>query len=108
MPQLIRAFGKFFALSPPGFGAKMDMVMTMRTLRRILAMSPAAWEVVIRALQLSCVMLYCAFMLLVEGGAFTYETRYLHYTARELLTMPQAVLLLAAIASAVIEERTER
>lgn len=85
----------------------MDVVMTMRTLRRILAMSPAAWEAVIRALQLSCVMLFCAFMLLVEGGAFTYETRYLHYTARELLTMPQAVLLLAAIASAVIEERAD-
>ena len=54
-------------MSPPGFGAKMDVVMTMRTLRRILAMSPAAWEVVIRALQLSCLMLFCAFMLLVEA-----------------------------------------
>lgn len=68
-------------------------------------MSPPAWEVVIRALQLSCVLLFSAFMLLLEAGTFTYETREYFYIARELAAQPQAVLLLAAIASVVIEEQ---
>ncbi len=67
-------------------------------------MSSPAWEVVIRALQLTCVLLFCAFMLLLEAGVFKYETSHLYYIARELATLPQAILLIAAIASAVIEE----
>lgn len=71
-------------------------------------MSPGAWEVIIRAMQLTCVMLFGAFVLLLEAGAFTYETSRLHYLARELMNVPQAVLMLAVIASAVIEENSAR
>ena len=70
-------------------------------------MSAPAWEVVIRALQLSCVLLFCAFALLLEAGVFRAETSYLHNLADELIALPQAILLIAAIASAVIEERVD-
>lgn len=83
----------------------MGLVIHMKTIRRILSMSPAAWEVVIRALQLSCVMLFCAWMLLLDGGVFTADTAHLYRLARELMTLPQAVLLIAALASVLIEER---
>ena len=76
----------------------------MKTIRRILTMSPQAWEVVIRSLQFTCVLLLCAFALLANAGTYTTETSYVYHLARELATLPQAILLLAAIASAVIEE----
>ncbi len=68
-------------------------------------MSPAAWEALIRGIQLSCVMLFCAWMLLLEGGTFKAATANLHWMAHELTTLPQAVLLIAVLASALIEER---
>ena len=68
-------------------------------------MSTLSWEIVIRALQLSCVMLFCAYMLLMEAGPFTYATSDLHYIACELISQPQAILLLATLASVIVEER---
>lgn len=68
-------------------------------------MSDAAWEALMRGLQLSCVLLFCAWMLLVDGGVYKAATADLHALARELAALPQAVLLIAVLASALIEER---
>ena len=78
----------------------------MKTMRRILAMSAPAWEVTLRSLQLSCCMLCCAFMLLIDAGTYTADTSYAYNLAYELALMPQAVLLIGMIAGAVIEERS--
>ena len=77
----------------------------MKLLRRILSMSPPAWEVLTRALQFTCISLFCAFMLLVDAGTYTAGTSAKFALARELALLPQAVLLVAIIAGAVIEER---
>lgn len=84
----------------------MVTVIHMRTIRRILSMSDAAWEVVTRAMQLTCFMLFCAFVLLIDAGTYTAGNSYSYRLAYELALLPQAVLLLATIASAVIEERS--
>ena len=77
----------------------------MRILRRMLNMCDLAYEVTARSLILCCVMLFCAWMLLLDGGVFTAGTAHLYRLARELMTLPQAVLLIAALASVLIEER---
>ena len=51
-------------------GVILVSVMTVKLLRRILAMSPPAWEITLRSLQLSCVMLFCSWMLLAGAGFF--------------------------------------
>lgn len=95
----------FLRCFAPALQVRIFPVIHMRTIRRILAMSTLSWEIVIRALQLSCVMLFCAYMLLMEAGPFTYATSDLHYIARELISQPQAILLLATLASVIVEER---
>ena len=77
----------------------------MKLIRRILAMSEPAWEVTVRALQLTCVLLFCSFTLLIDAGTYCADTSYVYRLAYELALLPQAVLLLAVIAGAVIEER---
>lgn len=76
----------------------------MRTIRRMLAMCDLSWEILIRSLQLSCVMLFCAFMLLADAGAMTAENYTTYLLADELYRLPQGLLLLAAMAGAVIED----
>lgn len=85
-------------------GVILVSVMTVKLLRRILAMSPPAWEITLRSLQLSCVMLFCSWMLLAGAGTYSIETNYVYQLAYELARLPQAVLLAAVIAGAVIEE----
>lgn len=49
-------------------------------------------------------MLFCSWMLLAGAGTYSIETNYVYQLAYELARLPQAVLLAAVIAGAVIEE----
>lgn len=72
-------------------------------LRRMLQMSDPAWFIFLRSLQLSCVMLFCSFLLLLEPGSVVQSyPRYI--TALALYETPQGILLLGLILSACLEE----
>ncbi|HBR08856.1 MAG TPA: hypothetical protein DD735_08200 [Clostridiales bacterium] len=76
----------------------------MRLLRRILSMCDLSWEILIRALLISCVMLFCAFVLLVDAGGMTQKTYTTYLLADELYRLPQGLLLLAVLGGAIIED----
>ena len=82
----------------------MKMVTIMKLLTRMLAMCDLSWEILTRALQFSCVMLFCAFMLLADAGGMTRGNYTTYLLANELFRFPQAVLLLSALAGAVVED----
>ena len=75
----------------------------MRLLSRILSMSDPAWGYLMWILRLSCVMALCAFAFAIKApfSVHTYENLLM---ARELSSAPAALLFIAAIATAVIDE----
>ena len=77
----------------------------MATLHRILHMCPDAWYIFIRTIQLCCVLLFCAFMLLLEWNGSMVKGYDLYMTAMSLEEICQALLLIAVILSVCIEER---
>lgn len=77
----------------------------MKLIKRISRMCPASREILTRALQLSCVMALCALCLLINAGPMTAESYDTYLLAKEMITLPQAILLVATIASAMAEER---
>lgn len=80
-------------------------VKALKVLRRMLRMCEPSWELLIRGLQLSCVLLFCAFLLLLDAGSFSVWNCNTYYIAKELLTLPQAILLVVILAGVIIEER---
>ena len=71
--------------------------------RRMLCMSDAAWYIFIRCIQLSCVMLFCSFLLLLScGGSMMQRAQYM--TAMALYEGPQGLLLGGLILSVFAEE----
>lgn len=76
----------------------------MSVARRMLAMCDASWEITVRALAFSCVLLLCAFALLADAGPLSAENYATYRLASELFSLPPAVLLLAALAGAVAED----
>ena len=75
--------------------------------RRMLCMSDAAWYIFIRSIQLSCVMLFCSFMLLLScDGSLMQRTQYM--TAMALYEGPQGLLLGGLILSVFAEELQSR
>ena len=89
---------------PRGYNSCME-VRILKVIRRMLCMCDPAWELPIRGLQLSCVLLFCAFLLLVDAGGFSVESCGTYFLAEELLTLPQAILLVVMLAGVMIEER---
>ena len=77
----------------------------MRILRRMLNMCDLAYEVTARSIILCCVMLFSAFMLLVDAGGYTAATYSTYRLAQELAAAPQWILLLSVLGAAVIEDR---
>ena len=71
---------------------------------RMLSMCPEAWYIFIRTIQLSCFLLLCAFLLLLEWNGCMYENRSLYMTAVSLQETVQALLILAAIIPVCIED----
>ena len=78
---------------------------TLRLAKRILSMSPAAWEIMTKALIFCCSLLFCAYLLLMHAGPMNADNYDTYLLARELYTLPQAVLLIATLAGVIIEER---
>lgn len=75
--------------------------------RRMLCMSDAAWYIFIRSIQLSCVMLFCSFLLLLScDGSLMQRTQYM--TAMALYEGPQGLLLGGLILSVFAEELQSR
>lgn len=71
--------------------------------RRMLCMSDAAWYIFIRSIQLSCVMLFCSFLLLLScDGSLMQRAQYM--TAMALYEGPQGLLLGGLILSVFAEE----
>jgi hypothetical protein len=67
-------------------------------------MCDLSWEILTKALLLSCVMLFCAFMLLANTGEMTLQNYTTYLLAEELYRMPPGLLLLAVLGGAVIED----
>lgn len=75
--------------------------------RRMLCMSDAAWYIFIRSIQLSCVMLFCSFLLLLScDGSLMQRVQYM--TAMALYEGPQGLLLGGLILSVFAEELQSR
>lgn len=78
-----------------------------KILRRMLRMSDAAWYIFIRSIQLSGVMLFCSFLLLLScDGSLMQRARYM--TAIALYEAPQGILLGGLILSVIAEELQSR
>lgn len=71
----------------------------------MLNMCDLSWELLMRAMQLSCVLLFCSFLLFLSTGPLSIWNAYTYKLAQELTRLPQAILLVAMIAGAVIEEQ---
>ena len=78
-----------------------------KILRRMLRMSDAAWYIMLRSIQLSGVMLFCSFLLLLScDGSLMQRARYM--TAIALYEGPQGILLGGLILSVIAEELQSR
>ena len=73
-------------------------------LRRMLSMSPAAWYIFIRSVQLTGFLLLCSFILLIgwNGNMLTGYAEYM--TAMSLYETGQSVLLIGVLVSVIIED----
>ena len=75
--------------------------MIRKAIERMSRMCDEAWYIFMGTLKLSCAMLLCAFMLLISPQC-GYENTML---AAALAETPQGLLMVALIASALLEER---
>lgn len=80
----------------------------MRVIKRALDMCDFSWKLLVRTLQLSCVMLFCAFVLLMDAGAMTPQNYSTYLLANELFRLPQGLLIISVLGGAVIEDLQER
>lgn len=80
------------------------MIAAKRLLDRIVSMQAGPWEIWTRSLILSCVLVFCAFVFLLEQPrdlSGMYDT---YRCVWELLRLPQLVLLLGILASVCAED----
>lgn len=73
-------------------------------LRRMLSMCPEAWYIFIRTIQLCVVLLFCAFVLLLEWNGSVFGNYELYETAQAINETVQALLLIAVLFSVLIED----
>ena len=79
-----------------------------QTIRRMLAMKSDPWYLFLRSLQLCCVLLLCAFALLLEYNGDQLGKYPLYMTAQSLNETAQGILLIAIILSVCMEELQNR
>ena len=79
-----------------------------KTVRRMLDMKPDAWYIFLRSLQLCCMLLLCAFALLLEHNGDMLGKYPLYMTAQSLNESAQGILLVAIILSICMEELQSR
>ncbi len=75
-----------------------------QTVHRMLSMKPDAWYIFLRSIQLCCLLLLCAFALLLEYNGDTLGKYPLYMTAQSLNESAQGILLIAVILSICVEE----
>lgn len=78
--------------------------ISRRMLDAFLNMNELSWWFFTRALILSCVLLFCGFVFLIEAEPVTLENFHLYRTGRTLTQMPQAVLLIGIFGIALAED----
>ena len=78
------------------------------TVRRMLCMCPAAWYIFIRGIQLCCVLLFGAVMLLIAWDGDLLGRYPFFRTAEALNETAQAVLLLVVILPVCVEDLKTR
>ena len=74
--------------------------MIRKAIRRMSRMCGEAWYIFMGTLKLSCAMLFCAFLLLISSSSYDQTM-----LAAALAETPQGLLMIALIASALLEER---
>ena len=79
-----------------------------KTIRRMLATKNDPWYLFLRSLQLCCVLLLCAFALLLEYNGDQIGKYPLYMTAQSLNESAQGILLVAIILSVCMEELQSR
>lgn len=79
-------------------------VKLKKVISRMLGMCPEAWYIFRRGLQLCAVLLFCAFMLLLEWNGSSFERHALYFTAMSLNETVQAILLIVVLFSALIDD----
>lgn len=79
-----------------------------QTIQRMLAMKDGPWVLFLRSLQLCCVLLLCAFALLLEYNGDQLGKYPLYMTAQSLNESAQGILLVAIILSVCMEELQSR
>lgn len=79
-----------------------------QTIQRMLAMKDGPWILFLRSLQLCCVLLLCAFALLLEYNGDQLGKYPLYMTAQSLNESAQGILLVAIILSVCMEELQSR
>ena len=72
-------------------------------LGRMLRMSEPAWTIFIRSLQLSCLLLFCSFLLNLEPGSLVRGCAQ-RMTAQALYEAPQGVLLVGQLLAVFLED----
>ena len=81
----------------------------MKTVRQaidgMLNMSDISYRIFCRTLILSCVLLFSAFIFLIEAGEYNIDTYRLYLYALECIRTPPALLILTAIGTVCIDER---
>ena len=76
-----------------------------KTISRMLAMCPDAWYIFISSVKLTAFVLLCAFVLLLGWNGSMEEDGYrLYMTAMSLYETGQALLLIGALFSALIDD----
>ena len=73
-------------------------------LRRMLGMCPLSWSIFIRSIQLSCVLLLGAVLLLITWNGDMLEHYTLYMTAKALNETAQAVLLIGMLLPVIVED----
>lgn len=75
-----------------------------KLLLRMSKMCDDAYFIIRSSVILTCTMLACCLLALLFAGRFSADTYELHRFANELFRIPQAVLIIAAIGSVIIED----
>ena len=75
-----------------------------RIMQRALQMGENPWAILMGTMRLSCAMLFCAIIILIHIQNCAYFSYSLWHTALELYSLPASLLLIAVLASAVLED----
>ena len=75
-----------------------------KTVKRMLCMCPAAWDMFILSVKLTAFLLFCAFLLLLRWNGDMQNAYASYMTAMALYETGQSVLLIGVLFSACIED----